>query len=1104
MIDESPPQPQAPSRLESILSRLKEQAEPHLDALSWDLHYPEMRNFLLDHELSEDRIDAGLRYIKWFEDHGTTKEYKYDKKLERYAFEEHPYKFVHSDLPTLKALLHQTADPLAALTELQQFIELPNEFGKASQLLAQIAGVSPFVDIMTALRKLPPIEPEDGTRVKKEDDGEPLPYLLLETGYDESSPEIITYLASLPDDIRAQYLDTEVLDRVSKYILTIQESQYKVKLCRAHELLPLLELAQDREAFELFEEIMRDVVYPRFDQNIPRNVQWLMKNFPYLKTLHRNGFKIKDSIQILAVHSQDITHLNPKDPEDRAQLEQLTEPGTLLKLEEIAQDEVFCTNASTIFKHFGIRVTTDRTYKRFTGNIENRVPYPYTTAIPRDFQKLVEFYTSNIDRYAFLKPQDKSDPAIRFKTFIRDYEGIQKFMNDPYAQQVAEKLVSHHIYTFAPDDVPLLGHLSTDTKLLDFAIQVFTPTYPLTPSSVTSLGRLVSNKDQILPLLASPNAKEAFLKHMTDVAKWLPKNIPEFLDILPHLDTTSHKFSRYAQQLLREVAKDESPLAKWDEIDRVLHQQSIPTVMIWNLFRILHPQDKMENSLRALGQKADLSPTLTQSDYSGNLSVIQRDLWKTHLLSANPSLIDELSSASSFTQELEPLKRLGYETPQQALDSMAAPRQKAHERNIEEAQSGSVTVSAGDLIKGVKSPFFPALLNDGLNSNELFGNESDMTPYDADFSRVLPQDTLSDNAAINFHTALANSLANSYGDIMVIVKEQGQFRETARTQYQKDQTRHVQPVDRDDSQYELFASRYLGERHWAIRSGLPSTEISAVVVNPQTTNPLQIEAMKYFIAQKGLYIPITDQSGRVLFSPQEYDSYSFSMSDVGDILHDDKPEPSGIVAEFKKNPFFKSLFNASAGVSEGYTLEEHTGMVLGQFEKYYAKNYQSPILSREAMRAALALHDIGKPYARSSTGSTHEQHYFTRQIMNTLVRDSQLKRSEMHIAAQLVSQDHLGSYIKGQSSIELTARRMMADAKDLSVSIQDYFKLLEMYYMCDASSYTSDASYNDPEGKTLQAKDSLDELFVISEESIKLNTGPQARLHILKEYLSAE
>jgi hypothetical protein len=72
--------------------------------------------------------------------------------------------------------------------------------------------------------------------------------------------------------------------------------------------------------------------------------------------------------------------------------------------------------------------------------------------------------------------------------------------------------------------------------------------------------------------------------------------------------------------------------------------------------------------------------------------------------------------------------------------------------------------------------------------------------------------------------------------------------------------------------YEVFVTGVAdNKRHVGIRTGISSSEIDYIVTKSEGTAD-NLDNLEFEIAKHGAYIPILDTSGRLLFSPKEYDA----------------------------------------------------------------------------------------------------------------------------------------------------------------------------------------------------------------------------------------
>ena len=137
-----------------------------------------------------------------------------------------------------------------------------------------------------------------------------------------------------------------------------------------------------------------------------------------------------------------------------------------------------------------------------------------------------------------------------------------------------------------------------------------------------------------------------------------------------------------------------------------------------------------------------------------------------------------------------------------------------------------------------------------------------------------------------------------------------------------------------------------------------------------------------------------------------------------------------------------------------YTVEQHTLLVLKQFERYFAQVELS--VSRDLFRIMLALHDSGKGIAFSK-GNRHNQHQETVQLIQSHYTAFSLSEQELMLIVALTSTDILGLYFQGKLSLQA----VVASIRDLSDKAQInkivFFQLLLIYYQVDVASYTKDA-----------------------------------------------
>lgn len=212
------------------------------------------------------------------------------------------------------------------------------------------------------------------------------------------------------------------------------------------------------------------------------------------------------------------------------------------------------------------------------------------------------------------------------------------------------------------------------------------------------------------------------------------------------------------------------------------------------------------------------------------------------------------------------LRPAGVQSVQAALDRMEASKKTADTENrafAEKAVAGTICLQEGDLLKGVESRFLVSFLQNGNVCKELLGYAAkmDSTPLDTDLERLDAK-----SAALGVAAAYKGSLADDYGDMALVLRPNDNrfLRTTA------DQPANVSNQLFDSSyKYEQFTTGVLGDRHEGIRTGVPFTEVRAIILKEHQRR--SVLDLKMDIVANGYYVPITDVQGTILFSPQEYD-----------------------------------------------------------------------------------------------------------------------------------------------------------------------------------------------------------------------------------------
>lgn len=198
--------------------------------------------------------------------------------------------------------------------------------------------------------------------------------------------------------------------------------------------------------------------------------------------------------------------------------------------------------------------------------------------------------------------------------------------------------------------------------------------------------------------------------------------------------------------------------------------------------------------------------------------------------------------------------------------------------------------------------------------------------------------------------------------------------------------------------------------------------------------------------------------------------------------------PADLISALEQSPELMRDFEADDGVWEGYSVKEHSIMVLTQFEKYFRDKIPAST-TLAFWRIMLAVHDTGK-FEAISQGDKKRQHEFTLPIVEKVFTDLEFSSPEISLAREIVGQMGIGEFIRGRLGAEETKRSLQASAAKQNIPYPTFLEVMTIYWMCDAGSYTQDAG----------GKRSLDYEFEFDPENriCKLKPEYQVKYALLK------
>ncbi len=172
-----------------------------------------------------------------------------------------------------------------------------------------------------------------------------------------------------------------------------------------------------------------------------------------------------------------------------------------------------------------------------------------------------------------------------------------------------------------------------------------------------------------------------------------------------------------------------------------------------------------------------------------------------------------------------------------------------------------------------------------------------------------------------------------------------------------------------------------------------------------------------------------------------------------------------LIGVLSRSKELRCAYGKFAGVGEGYTVKQHTHMVLDVFTKDLLPRPRThEVLERtgltpEAFSFFLALHDIGKGEAVERATSMADRKdlelTITRRMIHQHADELGLK-PYLPIFDALLSADLVGDFLKSSGSAadcEKLTKKLLEVAYDANISVIPFLELFLLFHQCDASSY---------------------------------------------------
>lgn len=213
-----------------------------------------------------------------------------------------------------------------------------------------------------------------------------------------------------------------------------------------------------------------------------------------------------------------------------------------------------------------------------------------------------------------------------------------------------------------------------------------------------------------------------------------------------------------------------------------------------------------------------------------------------------------------------------------------------------------------------------------------------------------------------------------------------------------------------------------------------------------------------------------------------------TRDEIDRVLSESSHTADDVMRLFSKD--FGHIFAQPAGTLQGYTLGNHTRMVLKQYHKYFKGSSYPEGIDNVFFETLLALHDIGKPDAHSA-GEIENQYQYHLGYFSEILPQLGFSESQITVAKSLVGSDPIREYLyKNRTGPDSAAQSIIAKAAEANMPLKDFWYLLKLMWMCDAGSYTVDAG----------GHAELDRMFEFEPDEGEMNLAP----HIQKYFDALE
>lgn len=664
------------------------------------------------------------------------------------------------------------------------------------------------------------------------------------------------------------------------------------------------------------------------------------------------------------------------------------------------------------------------------------LPYNIQTLSAELFLDAGELSPDFIDRIKVLKQTlERLTQSLPDELRIYEVQIIQKLF---YAENPQEAL-DEFIKIFDNENLPYIGRVYLLFEILHRYVDRYVNRYAA-PTYKNYFQTKAETKYNISPILKRSSERRRY-----DII---------YRDLLRiHIDSNNPSLRRYLSQL----QDGEKLLTLLDSSNHTALDNDQKTQLSSWL-------DKIESLYYTSGlRKRSGANFINVDNFKSRLEVLKTALQVRDGQSINDRIVEMFA------------RPLGYNNIGDVLNRMDQAQIESTNRNIDyyKEVNGTYQIKPGDLIKGIQPFFLYSYLSNGVVAPEYIpGVNSDFTPFDTDFIRAYINVT-----GTELETFINNSKAINYTSpdegILIVIRDRGQLK-----QHLPNDT-----IRKNLDSHELIHSKLVDANHFGIRTGIPSTEIDALIVLPGLAKKTEeIQRIGFFLTLSGKYIPIIDsRNGNYLYDPNSHERNLLNFEAIKKVIATDNYTDVKLIQHLMSSEYMRILYEGPTNDPNEQTLEQETLKVMSQLNRYFIEK-PGMLLDKNQFRVLLSLHKIDKTIEQQSGPYYNHQEGIIKVVPQILRKIGWNQRS-IELVDAIINQDHMGKYINGKVSLTDTEKNIRIMAQRLNVPPNKLLEVITVYYMASDSAFNEDGDKLSPAEYSEKYIEKYDDLLTkLSEE----------------------